>query len=162
MDEQEYTLEEISYSKKEHCRIMEPVLGKWFQNPKTLNLVSPNLTYPFKFKNWISKNYLEKREKIISLIIKKGGWIIGHVSYRINKNKFHIFHLFIDEGHRRLGLAKKLINKIEKCSQLGNINLITLNVMQKNKEAINLYERLGYEIFDFDKSGTIKMKKYNG
>ena len=162
MDEQEYTLEEISYSKKEHCRIMESVLSKWFQNPKTLNLVSPSLTYPFKFKNWISKNYSEKRGKIISIIIKKGDWIIGHVSYRINKYKFHIFHLFIDEEYRGLGLAKRLMNKIEKCSQMKGVNLITLNVMQKNKEAINLYERLGYEIFDFDKSGTIKMKKYNG
>ena len=160
MDEQEYTLEEISYSKKEHCRIMEPVLGKWFQNPKTLNPVSPNLTYPFKFKNWISKNYLEKRENIISLIIKKGGWIIGHVSYRINKNKFHIFHLFIDEEYRGLGLAKRLINEIEKCSQMKGINLITLNVVQKNKEAINLYERLGYKIFGSNKSRSIKMKKY--
>ena len=162
MDEQEYTLEEISYSKKEDCRIMESVLGKWFQNPKTLNLVSPNLTYPFKFKKWISKNYSEKRGIIISIIIKKGGWIIGHVSYRINKNKFHIFHLFIDEEYRGLGLAKRLINEIEKCSQMKGINLITLNVVQKNKEAINLYERLGYKIFDFNKSRSIKMKKYNG
>ena len=46
MNEQEYTLEEISYSKKEDRRIMEAVLNSWFYNPKTLNLVSPNLTYP--------------------------------------------------------------------------------------------------------------------
>ena len=52
MNEGEYTLEKISYSKKEDCRIIESVLNGWFQNPKTLNLVSPNLTYPFKFKDW--------------------------------------------------------------------------------------------------------------
>ncbi len=162
MDEQEYTLEEISYSKKEHCRIMESVLGNWFQNPKALNLVSPNLTYPFKFKNWISKNYSEKRGRVISIIIKKGDWIIGHVSYRINKNKIHIFHLFIEEEHRGLGLAKRLINEIEKFSQIKNINMITLNVVQKNKEAINLYEKLGYKTFGFNEPRSIKMKKYNG
>ena len=33
MSEQEYTLEEISYSRKEDCRIMEAVLKNWFQKP---------------------------------------------------------------------------------------------------------------------------------
>ena len=39
MSEQEYTLEEISYSRKEDCRIMEAVLKNWFQSPKALNFV---------------------------------------------------------------------------------------------------------------------------
>ena len=50
MNMQEYTLEKISYSRKEDCRIMDSVLRKWFKDPKVLNLVSPNLTYPFNFK----------------------------------------------------------------------------------------------------------------
>ena len=41
---QEYTLEEISYSRKEDCRVMEAVLSGWFKNPKVLNFVDPNLT----------------------------------------------------------------------------------------------------------------------
>ena len=31
---QEYTLEKISYSRKEDCRIMESVLNKWFKDPQ--------------------------------------------------------------------------------------------------------------------------------
>ena len=91
MDEQEYTLEEISYSKKEHCRIMESILSEWFKNPKTLNFVSPSLKYPFKFNDWVSKNYYQKEYKVISIVIKNEGWIIGHVSYKMEKNKYHIW-----------------------------------------------------------------------
>ena len=162
MDEQEYTLEEISYSQKEDCRIMESVLSTWFQNPKTLNLVSPNITYPFKFKDWISKNYSEQKGKIISIIIKKKGWIIGHISYRIEEWKFHIFHLYIEKNYRQLGLANKLMKEIEKRSLMNSINTLTLNVINKNKEAINLYKKLGYKKVGINKLKSIKMQKYHG
>ena len=89
MNEQEYTLEEISYSKKEDCRIMEAVLNSWFQNPKTLNLISPNLTYPFKFKQWVSKYYYDNGKEIITKILKQHNWIIGHVSIRIEEDNLH-------------------------------------------------------------------------
>ena len=162
MDEQEYTLEEISYSQKEDCRIMESVLSTWFQNPKTLNLVSPSLTYPFKFKDWISKNYSEQKGKIISIIIKKEGWIIGHISCRIEEKKNHIFHLYIEKEYRELGLAKKLMKEIEKRSLMNNINTLTLNVMKKNKEALKLYKKLGYKKVGDNKFKSIKMEKQNG
>ena len=114
MDDLEYTLEKISYSKKEDCRILESVLNGWFQNPKTLNLVSPSLTYPFKFKDWVSKNYFERSKQIISIVIKNKNWIVGHISYRIEKNKVHLFHLIIDKKFRGLGLSKLLVGKVER------------------------------------------------
>ena len=108
MNEHEYTLEKISYSKKEDCRIIESVLNGWFQDPKTLNFVSPNLTYPFKFKDWISKNYIENSKQKISIVIKSKNWIVGHISYSIEKNKVHLFHLIIDKKFRGIGLANKM------------------------------------------------------
>ena len=159
MDEREYTLEKISYSKKEDCRIIESVLNGWFQNPKTLNLVSPNLTYPFKFKDWVSKNYCTGQREVISFVLKTRKWIVGHISYRIEKNKFHLFHLIIDKKFRRLGLAKILIDKVEKDCFLKEMGYVTLNVLKKNKEAINLYKNLGYSVLGNKNSKTIKMTK---
>ncbi len=49
----EYTLEEISYSQKEDCKIMKPVLTQWFKDPKALNFVSTSFSYPFIFRKWI-------------------------------------------------------------------------------------------------------------
>ena len=159
MDERKYTLEKISYSKKEDCRIIESVLTGWFQNPKTLNLVSPNLTYPFKFKDWVSKNYTQSSNQIISIVIKSKNWIVGHVSYRIEKNKVHLFHLIIDKKFRGLGLAKILVDKVERDSLMKRKGFITLNVLKKNEEAINLYKKLGYSIFRNKNSKIILMKK---
>ena len=159
MNEREYTLEKISYSKKEDCRIIESVLTGWFQNPKTLNLVSPNLTYPFKFKDWISKNYIESSKQIISIVIKSKNWIVGHISYRIENNYIHLFHLIIDKKFRGLGLAKLLITKVERDCLFKQKNGVTLNVLKKNKEAISLYNKLGYSVFKNKNSKTITMRK---
>ena len=49
MKKQEYTLEEISYSRKEDRRIMERVLNGWFKDPKALNFTAPGFSFPFKF-----------------------------------------------------------------------------------------------------------------
>ena len=159
MNDLEYTLEKISYSKKEDCRIIESVLSGWFQNPKTLNLVSPNLTYPFKFKDWVSKNYFEKSKPITSIVIKIKNWIVGHISYRIEKNKVHLFHLIIDEKFRGLGLAKLLIDKVERDCFLKKKDYITLNVLKKNEVAISLYKKLGFSIFKNKNSKTFVMQK---
>ena len=159
MDDLKYTLEKISYSKKEDCRILESVLNGWFQNPKTLNLVSPSLTYPFKFKDWVSKNYFERSKQIISIVIKNKNWIVGHISYRIEKNKVHLFHLIIDKKFRRLGLAKLLIDKVERDCVLRQKDYITLNVLKNNKEAISLYKKIGYVILKNKNSKIIVMEK---
>ena len=44
------TIEKISYQNKKDARILEAVLTNWFKDPKELNLTSPNMSYPFKFK----------------------------------------------------------------------------------------------------------------
>ena len=159
MNEREYTLEKISYSKKEDCRIIESVLNGWFQNPKTLNLVSPSLTYPFKFKDWVSKNYTERSKPTISIVIKSKNWIVGHISYRIEKNKVHLFHLIIDEKFRGLGLSKLLIGKVERDCFLKQKDYITLNVLKKNKVALSLYKKIGYAIVENKNSKTFVMQK---
>tara|TARA_B100000242_G_scaffold112031_1_gene78150 strand:+ start:361 stop:840 length:480 start_codon:yes stop_codon:yes gene_type:complete len=159
MNMQEYTLEKISYSRKEDCRIMDSVLRKWFKDPKVLNLVSPNLKYPFNFKDWVSKNYSKRQLQSISIVILKKRWIVGHISFRVKKNEAHIFHLVIDKHYRRLGLAKMLIAEVEKhCLKLQKI--ITLKILQKNQEAINLYKNLGYTVICGENLRSVKMQKF--
>ena len=160
MDRQEYTLEKISYSRKEDCRIMKSVLNGWFKDPKTLNLVSSNLTFPFNFKEWVSKNYSCNPFPTISLVIKNRKWILGHISLRVEKKTAHMFHLIIDEKFRRKGLAKKLLAEIESyCLSLEKT--ITLNVSKKNTKALNLYNNLGYIIKDEKKKQkNVKMQKF--
>ena len=159
MNMQEYTLEKISYSRKEDCRIMESTLGRWFKDPKILNLVSPNLTYPFNFKDWVSKNYSKNHLPAISFVILKKRWIVGHISFRIENDKAYLFHLVIDKQYRRLGLAKMLIAEVEKHA-LRMRKTVTLKILQKNKEALKLYKSLGYTVVPGENLRSVKMRKF--
>ena len=159
MSEQEYTLEEISYSRKEDCRIMEAVLKNWFQSPKTLNFVSPSLSFPFKFKKWVSNSYADIVNKTTTIILKEDDWIIGHISMRVIEDNAHLFHLFIAPSHRKCGLATKLVNAIENQGKNLGCKTFSLNIVPKNDIAKKLYEKLGYKKTHQSESHSIKMEK---
>ena len=159
MSEQEYTLEEISYSRKEDCRIMEAVLKNWFQNPKALNFVSPTLSFPFKFKKWISVSYADMVDKTTTIVLKLDDWIIGHISMRVSEDNAHLFHLFIAPLNRKCGLATKLVNAIENQGKILGCKTFSLNVVPKNNIAKKLYEKLGYKEIPRSESHSIKMEK---
>ena len=77
-------------------------------------------------------------------MVQRDDWIIGHGSIQIKKKIGHIFHVIIDSGYRRKGLASKLIKELkEKVHQKG-VKEITLNVDRKNLAAFYLYEKLGF------------------
>ena len=159
MSEQEYTLEEISYSRKEDCRIMEAVLKNWFQSPKALNFVSPNLSFPFKFKKWVSVNYADMVDKITTIVLKQDDWIIGHISMKVIEDNAHLFNLFIAPSHRKCGLATKLVNAIENQGKNLGCKTFSLNIVPKNDIAKKLYEKLGYKETQRSESHSIKMEK---
>ena len=159
MNMQEYTLEKISYSRKEDCRIMESTLARWFKDPKILNLVAPNLNYPFNFKDWVSKNYSENQVPAISFVILKNSWIVGHISFRVKNKKAYLFHLVIDKHYRRLGLAKMLIAEVEK-NALRMHKTVNLKILRKNQEALKLYKSLGYTIISSKNLKSVKMRKF--
>jgi len=159
MIKQEYTLEEISYSLKEDSRIMESVLSSWFDNPKILNFISPSLSYPFQFKKWIAVSYASHMDQTTTMVLKHRGWIIGHLSMRLEGNIAHIFHLFIDPVYRNKGLAIRMIHEMEHHGyELGAVHF-SLNVVKKNMAAIRLYQKLGYEEYCQSPTKHIKMNK---
>ena len=123
---------------------MKSVLKNWFQDPKLLNLVSPESKYPFDFQQW-KKFYNAK--KTITIIIKTEKWIVGHLSLKFKINgETHIFHLMIDPKYYRKGFATKLISEAE--SIIFNLGkcLISLNVLKNNHKAISLYQKLNYKL----------------
>ena len=113
MTDLEYTLEEISYSRKEDSRILEAVLKNWFKDPKSLNFVDPRMSFPFQFKEWLKLSY--QTEQTITTILKKDLWIIGYLSMhlRLERKNCYLFHLFIDPQFRNKGLAQRITKEME-------------------------------------------------
>jgi len=159
MDDQKVSFSIKSYKDNEHVRILNSVLSKWLSNPKILHFTAPNIQYPFNINNWISISYND--QNTYTCTIEIDNWIIGHLSAKLNNetNSAHLFHLIIDENHRKKGFAKKLIDYVEKKLVTENkINCITLNCVKKNEQAINLYQSIGYNIIKEKK--YLKMNKY--
>ena len=147
------TIEKISYQNKKDVRILEAALTNWFKDPKELNLTDPKMSYPFNFKKWVTLNYTE--QEIHSFVIKSEDWIIGIGNLMIipETKRTHALHIFIDPEYRQQGLAKKMVRQLESLGRSKKMKVMTLRVMPKNKPAIKLYEKLGFE-----KTGSSKRK----
>ena len=159
MDKQEYTLEEISYSRKEDCRIMEKVLNGWFNNPKTLNFVAPGFSFPFRFRKWTSIFYKSDINKSTTIVLKNKDWIIGHISLYLEQQAGNIFNLFIDPLYRNKGLAIKMINEIESFGYSIGAREFNVRITSKNKAAIALFNKLNYTEKNKKSLGLIRMLK---
>ena len=139
------TIEKISYQNKKDARILETVLKNWFKDPKELNLTSPNMAYPFKFKKWVM--LYDADQEIHSFVMKSEDWIIGIGSLRItpDSKRAHAYHIFIDPNYRQQGLAEKMVRNLESLGRSEKMEVMTLRVVPKNKPAIKLYKKLGFE-----------------
>ena len=159
MKESKVFISKITYYKKEDIRILNACLSDWLSNPKILYFTDPRMTYPFNIKRWISLSY--KEINIETIIIKIDNWIVGHLSikYEEDKNSAHLFHLIINQNQLRKGYAKKLIYHAEKILKTDDIKKITLNIVEKNQIAKELYYSMGYEKKNSKRPGNVKMKK---
>ncbi len=156
--ENEISIEQISYKNTEQARILKACLETWFKNPKDLQLTSPKVPYPFKFKNWIDVSYSTLES--ITYVLKTDDWIIGHMSIQLRPqfNSIHLFHIFIDRAYRLKGYSKLLIGKALKYANEHNISKVTLAVNKNNPNAIGLYQSYGFKIFGENKIGSLKME----
>ena len=139
------TIEKISYQNKKDARILETVLNNWFKDPKELNLTSPNMSYPFNFKKWVTLTYAG--QEIHSFAIKSEDWIIGMGNLKIipDTKRAHVYHIFIDPNYRQQGLAEKMVRHLELLGRSEKMEIMTLRVVPKNKPAVKLYKKLGFE-----------------
>ena len=152
----EYTLEEISYSRKEDRRIMESVLKNWLVDPKALNFFSPESKYPFKFKKWVQLHYSKNNINTTTIVLKYSEWIIGHVSLKTKKERTEILHLFVDSKYRKKGLGSILLKEIENYRNDLKIDSIAAKVQKKNIAFKKVLERSGYRYKNSNQNLMIK------
>ena len=152
----EYTLEEISYSRKEDRRIMESVLKNWLVDPKALNFFSPESKYPFKFKKWVQLHYSIINTNITTIVLKHNEWIIGHVSLKTKKERTELLHLFVDSKYRKKGLGLRLLKEVENYRIDLKIKSITVRVQKKNIAFKKILEKSGYRYKNSNQNLMIK------
>jgi len=101
--------------------------------------------------------------KDLRFIAKIDDEIISHVKYEkrkgLHKHVVHVTSLIVSKKHRRKGIAEELMKySIKKLPP--EVKIITLAVDSKNKAAINLYKKLGFEKYGLFKKASIINGKY--
>jgi ribosomal-protein-alanine acetyltransferase len=85
----------------------------------------------------------------VSLVAKVNdkivGFIIGMVYFERNLLVGHILTVDVSEAHRRKGIAKGLLQEIEKILKEKGASACHLEVREDNIAALNLYKKLGYK-----------------
>lgn len=103
-------------------------------------------------KKYKVNHYYENRKNNTKLLFDYDGEkIAGYVFGIIDKseayinNKLLIDALFVKEEYRKNGIAKKLLNSIEKWGKENNAKIAELTVCKENEKALSLYNSLGFE-----------------
>ena len=127
----------------------DTLLTKLILDEKKYN---PNIKDDVVINNYYPNIYNKDDNKLFVSIIDNN--IVGYIFVKlqsidsIDSNKeLLIDALYIEEEYRNKGIATSLINKVKEYSKDNNIKYISINVLYKNEDAMNLYNKLGFGIY---------------
>ena len=79
----------------------------------------------------------------LKVLVYEENFIKGLLVYQYLYDRIEIDYIIVNEKYRNLGIATKLLAFIE--NEYKNINNITLEVRESNKEAIKFYLKNGFK-----------------
>ena len=96
-----------------------------------------------------------KREDSVFLIAWANGkpvgmayaWIVKSFLFFKEEKYGYIGEVWVEEGFRRKGIGRKLVEKIIEWFKSKGIKWIRTDVLSKNKRAFKFYEKLGFKEF---------------
>lgn len=95
--------------------------------------------------------YLARWPEYFQTCESAGGRIMGYIMGKAEgggeKWHGHVTALTVAPEFRRLGLAGKLMNNLEQISEQKKCFFVDLFVRVSNKVAVNMYRKLGYEVY---------------
>ncbi len=92
----------------------------------------------------IFKQELEN-ENSIYIVAKCEGEIVGFGGIWKSIDDVHITNIVVKKDKRHLGIGAKILENLISISKKLEFSSITLEVNENNKNAINLYEKFGFE-----------------
>jgi len=96
----------------------------------------------------LKEDLIKNFESLSTIIICNNNIIVGYLSYRIKEKhtkKLDVDQLIITEKYRGQGLGKKLMDEVKSIAIRNNCDRIELNCWMFNKNALAMYEHIGFE-----------------
>ena len=78
------------------------------------------------------------------LVAVENGDVIGYIGSQTVLGEADIMNVAVSPAHRRKGIARMLLNRLQEDLTKQEVHSLTLEVRASNLPAITLYEALGY------------------
>lgn len=133
------------------AKVCDKLLTKLVHSEKRYN---DNINEKYIVKNWFEKMYKEKNNVIY--VAKIENRIIGYIYCKIDSIENGptinleaiIDGLYVEENYRHMGIATALMDSVKIWAKDNKVKLLFLNVLDGNKNAMNLYYKNGFEDFE--------------
>jgi GNAT superfamily N-acetyltransferase len=103
--------------------------------------------YPELKANYWGNNVIELNPNVVILYLDNKPVACGCFKKQ-DKNTIELKRMFVSPEARGLGLAKRLVQELELLAHKSGFKIAVLETLYKQKEAIGLYQKVGYVIID--------------
>jgi ribosomal protein S18 acetylase RimI-like enzyme len=93
------------------------------------------------------------RDPDLFLVAEEDGSLVGAVMGGFDGRRAMVYHLAIEPGHRRQGLGSRLMAEMEARLKAKGCLKMYLLVTKDNPEALQFYQRLGWDVMDMHLMG---------
>ena len=96
----------------------------------------------------LKEDLIKNFESFSTIVVCDNNVIIGYLSYRIKEKhtkKLDVDQLIITEKYRGQGLGRKLMDEVKKIGIRNSCDRIELNCWMFNKNALDMYEHIGFD-----------------
>lgn len=121
-------------------------------NSEQLRLINTTC-FPITYADGFYKDIVKAKNESLNKFAYHNGFIIGAICCRVQENSVYIMTLGVLPSYRGRKVGSKLVQSVldyaasEESKKLvkEGINEVMLHVQISNQDAINFYERLGFE-----------------
>ncbi len=103
--------------------------------------------YPEENQEYWQNNILEINPNVVIIYLDNKAVACGCFK-KYDKNTIEIKRMFVSPEARGMGLAQKMLQQLELWARELGYSLSVLETLYKQKEAIALYQKVGYSIVD--------------
>jgi GNAT superfamily N-acetyltransferase len=104
-------------------------------------------SYPELKSNYWGNNIIELNPNVVVIYLGEKPVACGCFK-KYDKNTMEIKRMFVSPEARGLGMAKKILQELELWAQELGFSVSVLETLYRQKEAISLYQKVGYAIVD--------------
>lgn len=95
---------------------------------------------------WTEEEFIRclRERNVIGMVCEINEEVVGYMIYELVKTRLHVLNFAVDPAHRRDGLGRMMVERLESKLCYQRRNRITLNVRETNLDAQLFFRACGF------------------